>query len=60
MASAMNTAVLMSKTLNVNRTTAYRWVSKAGDELSAVAWSGWCIMSLLSGSLSPDDFMLEQ
>lgn len=60
MVSVMNTAVLMSRALNVNRATAYRWVSKSGGELSLIVWSSWCIMLLLSHFLSLDDFKLEQ
>ena len=55
-----NTIHKMSKTLHVNRTTAYRWVSKSGGELSPIPWSSWCIMLMLSGNLSLDDFAVDE
>lgn len=54
-----NTIHKMSKTLHVNRTTAYRWVSKSGGELSPIPWSSWCIMLMLSGNLNLDDFSVD-
>ena len=54
-----NTIHKMSKTLHVNRTTAYRWVSKSGNNLSPIPWSSWCIMLMLSGNLDLDDFVVD-